>query len=198
MLNRVLRFGVAATLSALALAFVVAVSPAAAESAASSAAPAASLATTALAAQLTPEEAAGLAYMREEEKLARDVYQYLYQQWKLPIFSNIAASEQTHMDALKTLLDRYQIADPAAGNAAGTFTNAHLQELYDQLIAQGRQSAAAALKVGVAIEKLDISDLQEQLDLTTKLDIKTVYQNLLKGSENHLRAFTSNQGRQGR
>ena len=192
MFGKLFRFSVAATLSALALTLVVAVHPAAA--AAPYGVPATPVAVTAL----TPEEAAGLTHMREEEKLARDVYQYLYQTWRLPVFNNIAASEQTHMDAIKTLLDRYQIADPAAGNAPGVFTSVDLQALYDRLVAQGSQSSAAALSVGVAIETLDISDLQTELALTTHSDIKTVYQNLLRGSQNHLRAFSGNQGRGGR
>lgn len=191
MLPKALRIAVAATLSALALTVVVAVSPVAAESADNTASPTTSAVTPALAAQLTPEEAAGLAYMREEEKLARDVYQYLYQEWNQRTFQNIARSEQTHMDAIKSLLDRYGIADPAAGNAAGVFTDAHLQDLYDQLIAQGSQSLAEALRVGIAIEKLDISDLQDKLATAVQPDVKTVYQNLLRGSQNHLRSFTS-------
>ena len=39
---------------------------------------------------LTDDEAAALAYLREEEKLARDVYLTLADTWQLPIFANIA------------------------------------------------------------------------------------------------------------
>ena len=65
--------------------------------------------------QLTSTEADGLRFMREEEKLAHDVYVALYEKWGLRIFNNISNSEQTHTDAVKTLLDRYGVADPAAG-----------------------------------------------------------------------------------
>jgi hypothetical protein len=194
MLNKVLRVVSMLVVSAIALALVLTASPVAAQAAPGTAGAAVSAFT--VAGQLTAEEAAGLTQMREEEKLARDVYQYLYQRWGLGIFSNIASSEQTHMNAIKTLLDRYQLADPAAGNPAGVFTNPELQALYNQLIAQGSQSLVSALQVGITIENLDISDLQEQLALTTKLDIKTVYQNLLKGSQNHLRSFTATLQRQ--
>lgn len=144
------------------------------------------------AASLTEDEAAGLAFMREEEKLAHDVYVALYDKWGLPVFKNISAAEQTHSDAVKRLLDRYGVEDPAAGNAAGEFTNPTLQSLYDQLVAQGSLSITDALKVGAAIEEIDILDLQERIAQTDKADIKRVYSNLLKGSENHLRAFVSN------
>lgn len=138
---------------------------------------------------LDPDEIADLQYMREEEKLARDVYQTMYQAWRLPLFTNIASSEQTHMDTVLTLLERYDIDDPSAGNAPGEFTNQDLQALYDRLVAQGRQSVTEALRVGIAIEEIDIRDLIEAIADTEHADIVRVYENLKRGSENHLRAF---------
>ncbi len=140
---------------------------------------------------MSDTEAEGLLYMREEEKLARDVYQVLYQKWELTIFQNIASSEQTHMDAVKALLDRYNLSDPAADKAVGEFTNSKLQELYDQLVEEGSKSLESALRVGAAIEEIDILDLEERLAQTDQADIQLVYENLMKGSRNHLRAFTS-------
>ena len=145
---------------------------------------------------ISSSEEEGLLFMFEEEKLAHDVYMAMYAQWGLPIFQNIANSEATHIDAMQTLLDRYGIANPAAGNGAGEFTNPDLQALYDQLVGQGSQSLADALKVGAAIEEIDIRDLQTRLAQTSSADIQLVYNNLLRGSENHLRAFTSTLQRQ--
>jgi len=51
---------------------------------------------------------------------------------------------------------------PGRRKALGEFTDADLQALYDQLIRQGNESAADALKVGLAIEEIDILDLQER------------------------------------
>jgi hypothetical protein len=138
---------------------------------------------------LSEEETAGLLWMREEEKLARDVYQALYAQWGQATFQNIANSEQTHMDAVLNLLQGYGVADPAL--TQGQFTNPDLQALYDQLVAQGSQSLADALKVGAAIEEIDILDLRERAALTDEAAIQTVYASLESGSENHLRAYTS-------
>ena len=143
-------------------------------------------------ATISPEEAADLQFMREEEKLAHDVYVTLYEQWGLRVFDNISRSEQQHTEAVAYLLDRYDISDPAAGNALGKFTDADLQALYDQLVAQGSKSVADALKVGAAIEEIDILDLQERLAATDNAAIEQVYKSLLAGSENHLRAFVSN------
>lgn len=140
---------------------------------------------------LSDAEVEGLLYMREEEKLARDVYLVLYEEWGMPVFQNIANSEQTHTDAVKTLIDRYGLEDPAAGQDVGTFTNPELQELYDLLVETGSQSLADALRVGVAIEEIDILDLVEWIAQTNQADIVMVYENLMKGSRNHLRSFVS-------
>ena len=140
---------------------------------------------------ISEAEAAGLAFMREEEKLALDVYLTLYDMWGLNIFTNIAASEQTHTDAVNSLLSLNELPDPAMGNEIGVFQNADLQALYDQLIAAGSVSLVEALKVGIAIEEIDIIDLEEYIAETTDASIILVYENLLFGSENHLRAFVS-------
>ena len=146
---------------------------------------------------LTPTEISWLTYMREEEKLARDVYLGLYDQWRLTIFDNISKSEQTHMDAIKTLLDRYRIPDPAAGKGIGEFTNDHLRDLYKELIAKGSTSEVEALQAGVLIEETDIEDLNAGIASATRRDITTVYSNLLQGSLNHLKAFVSNLAKYG-
>ncbi len=138
--------------------------------------------------EISESEADGLLFMREEEKLAHDIYSELYSLWGLPIFENIAISESAHMEAVKTLLDIYELEDPA-DDQPGVYTNPALQELYNELIARGSSSLAEALKVGAAIEEIDIQDLQTRLAQTDNLDIQQVYNNLLRGSENHLRAF---------
>ncbi len=139
---------------------------------------------------LSAEEAAALTYMREEEKLAHDVYVTLYTQWGQPVFQNISQSEQAHTDSVKTLLDRYGLSDPAS-STVGVFTDPDLQTLYTDLIARGSQSLSEALKVGAAIEEIDILDLQKRLAQTDNADIQQVFNNLLNGSYNHLRAFVS-------
>ncbi|MGC9235574.1 MAG: DUF2202 domain-containing protein [Thiomonas sp.] len=146
---------------------------------------------------LSTEEASALVFMREEEKLARDVYQLLYTQWGQKVFSNIAASEQQHMDAVALLLTRYGLPDPAAGTAVGVFHDAHVQELFNTLMAQGQTSLIGALSVGATIEDLDIADLQQRIAATDNADIALVFGELMKGSRNHLRAFISQLTKQG-
>lgn len=141
---------------------------------------------------LNPAELTSLSFMREEEKLARDVYITLYNKWGVNIFTNISASEQTHMDAVLMLLNKYGLTDPAGTNAVGVFNNATLQNLYNQLVTQGNISVLEAYKVGATIEDLDIFDLQNALINIDNMDIRLVYDMLTKGSRNHLRAFYKN------
>ena len=142
------------------------------------------------AATLSAEEEAAILYMREEEKLARDVYITLYKMWGLQTFQKISQSEQNHMEAVKTLIDRYGLPDPAS-RKIGVFTNPYLQALYNDLIVRGERSLAEALKVGGAIEEIDILDLRTYLSQTDKSDIQQVYNHILNGSYNHLNAFVS-------
>ncbi|MGE0058480.1 MAG: DUF2202 domain-containing protein [Dehalococcoidia bacterium] len=144
---------------------------------------------------LTSAEIAGVLFVREEEKLARDVYQELAKSSSLPIFTNIGRSEQTHMDAVKVLIDQYDLKDPVL--ASGRFVNTDLQALYDRLVAQGRANQVEALKVGAAIEEIDLVDLAARMAETDEAAIKLVYENLMKGSRNHLRSFVSTLDRQG-
>jgi hypothetical protein len=145
---------------------------------------------------LSDVEKEGVLYMREEEKLAHDAYLTLYEKWNLRIFDNIARSEQTHMDAIKTLIDTYGLEDPAL-NETGVFTNSELQGLYYTLVDRGNNSLQDALEVGAAIEELDILDLKGYIAETDKVDLTVVYENLMKGSRNHLRAFVSTLERHG-
>ena len=138
--------------------------------------------------KLSEKEKEELLYMREEEKLARDVYLTLYNKWRLPIFRNIARSEQHHMDMVGILIKKYGLKDPVI-DRIGVFTNKHLQELYNKLVAEGEKSLIDALKVGALIEDLDIHDLEKAMENTDNEDIRIVYANLMKGSRNHLRAF---------
>ncbi len=133
-----------------------------------------------------------LTFLREEEKLARDVYNALAAKYSQAApFVNIAKSEQRHFDTIGVLLVRYGIADPAAGHAAGSFADAGLQTLYNDLVATGGESLAKAYEVGITIETKDIADLEAAIAQTTQADVKAALTNLRNGSRNHLAAFTA-------
>jgi len=138
---------------------------------------------------LSDEEISGLVLMREEEKLARDVYLKLYEIWGSRIFYNVAESEQTHTNAVKVLLDRYNIEDPVKDDSIGVFTSQELLKLYEDLVSDGSSSLLNALIVGATIEDLDIKDLNDLLEKTDNEDITIIYNTLVRGSRNHLRAY---------
>ncbi|TDT71953.1 uncharacterized protein DUF2202 [Hypnocyclicus thermotrophus] len=124
--------------------------------------------------------------MYQEEQLARDVYIKLGEYWNARVFQNISKAEQQHMDAVKSLLDKYDIKVEV--NEQGVFQDKEFQDLYDELIKKGMKNITEAYKVGRDIEILDIKDLDKRLQDAT-LDMKLVFENLKKGSEQHLRAF---------
>ena len=141
---------------------------------------------------LSEAEVNWLMKMREEEKLARDVYLTLYDKWNLRVFSNIARAEQIHTDAIKDLLDYYNLEDPVTDDTIGNFTDSEMQKLYDNLVKQGNNSLTDALKVGVTIEKLDINDLEKAISASDHSNIISTYERLKAGSYNHLNAFNRN------
>ena len=143
---------------------------------------------------IDPVVADGLAFMREEEKLAHDVYalfglMYVDQHPGSNVFARIAASEQRHTDAVLDLLVSYGLPDPAYAEP-GVFRDPELQALYDTLVAVGSEGLTQALGVGVVIEQKDMEDIVEAIELSLGYeDIVQVYSNLLAASENHLQAF---------
>lgn len=143
-------------------------------------------------APLSSDEKDGLLFMREEEKLARDSYLVLYDLWGLEVFANIAGSEQSHTDSVEKLLDKYRLEDPVTDELnIGNFVNEALQALYDGLMDDGDESELAGLMVGGFIEETDITDIQAWMDLADNADIISVYESLMCGSRNHLRAFVA-------
>ena len=146
---------------------------------------------TASAATLSDDTVEMLQYMVAEEKLARDVYTVLGDEYDVAAFDNIARAEARHMSSVRVLLDRYGITDPTIGDDAGQFDDTTLQALYDDLVEKGLTSISSAADVGITIETVDIADLDDAIATTDAADITRVLQNLRSGSENHLAAFTA-------
>lgn len=147
---------------------------------------------------VTPSvEQGDLRFMREEEKLARDVYTVLGEQWKLQVFANIQRSEQQHVDAVAALLKARGLEDPSAALPAGQFADPPLQALYTRLVEGGTQDRMAALRTGAAIEEIDIRDLSERIARASSADIRSAYENLRDASWRHLASFVRNLQREG-
>ena len=138
--------------------------------------------------ELLDNELNTLLKMKEEEKLAHDVYTFLYEKWGNTVFSRISAAENNHLHAIIRLLQYYGSADTLAGNA-GIFANVEVQTLYNSLVAKGSESIEEAYKTGALIEEMDIKDLRDAIATTSNSNIIMVFENLERGSRNHLRAF---------
>lgn len=136
---------------------------------------------------LTDADKEALLFMLEEEKLARDTYIFLNNQWALNQFANIKNSEQMHMDAVENLLIQYNIEYTILPE--GQFENQTLQNFYNQFIVDGAVSQANALQIGATIEDLDIVDLVDYINATSNTALINVFESLQCGSRNHLRSF---------
>ncbi len=137
---------------------------------------------------LTISEENGLAFIREEEKVSRDLYQSFYELELLSVFRDIARSEQSHMDSVLVLLDKYNLKDPVQ-EARGVFDNRTLQKTHDQLLVQGNISGDESLKAAATLEEISIMDLEKLISSTNINDIRTVYDGLLAGSQKHIRSY---------
>lgn len=164
---------------------------------------------------LDANEQEHLVFMREEEKLARDVYITLGTQYpNLKIFGKIDDAEQRHTCAVCDMLKKYGVDDPSTNDNVGVFTGEeygpYFTTKYQELVARGSVSAIDALYVGAYIEEMDMIDIiycpEEIIEQDNGIDtdtdcgkiytdngnIQRLYTSLLEGSENHLRAFVRN------
>ncbi|MDD5507488.1 MAG: DUF2202 domain-containing protein [Bacteroidales bacterium] len=143
--------------------------------------------------ELSAEEVEALLYMREEELLAKDVYTLAYALYPIPIFNNISKSETQHSTMVKYLIDKYELTDPGENHQPGVLINKELQVASNELTDLADNSLIDGLTAGATIEDRDIFDLQNLLEnVVDNQDITWVFENLERGSRNHLRAFYRN------
>ncbi len=150
-------------------------------------------------AQITPAEAGYLQFLREEEKVAHNVYEVLYAIWNEPSFLEIMSEEAEHMEVLKHLLKQKDIPDPLEGIETdnGIFTRPALKKMFEDLTAQGARSVTEAYKVAAIFEETDIRDLTNRFNATQDPDVREVYDELIHASEHHLRTCVQNLKRLG-
>ena len=156
-----------------------------------------------------------LEFMREEEKLARDVYIKLSTMYPdHPIFGRIDDSEQKHTDAVRDMIRKYGLADPSTNDNVGVYTGAdygwYFTEKFHQLVERASISELEALYVGAFIEELDMMDINQcpkvivETDngindvsqcgriYTDNRDVSKLYASLLDGSDSHLESYVRN------
>ena len=146
-------------------------------------------------AALTAREKDGLLFIWEEEKAARDLYNGLYEKNNMTIFLDLVRSESSHMDQARAVMEKHSLDVPP--DEPGRFQNQTLQEIHDQLLAEGLQSDQDALTVAAVFEEISIVDLEKELSASQAEDVRTVYEGLLAGSRKHLRSYVSDLKDQG-
>ena len=156
-----------------------------------------------------------LIFMREEEKLARDVYIKLSAMYPdHPIFGKIDDSEHRHTEAVRAMIEKYGLVDPSTNDNVGVFTGEdygwYFTEKFSELIERASISELEALYVGAFIEELDMMDINQcpkvivETDneindvsecgnvYTDNADVANLYASLLDGSDSHLEAYVRN------
>ena len=147
-------------------------------------------------AALTAREKDGLLFIWEEEKAARDLYNGLYEKNNMTIFLDLVRSESSHMDQARAVMEKHGLDVPP--DEPGRFQNQTLQEIHDQLLAEGLQSDQDALTVAAVFEEISIVDLEKELSASQAEDVRTIYEGLLAGSRKHLRSYVSDLKDQGK
>ena len=163
---------------------------------------------------LSTELKNSLAYMGNEERLAYDVYQNLYNYHitesatEVKQLKNISEkSEIKHIGIVQDVVKRYalnpedvtNVVNPVADRdvaisamPSGEYDIPAIQELYNVLYAKGTASTTEALMVGCMVEVTDVEDLDkyiEQAESSNAKDIVEAFTVLRAGSYNHYWAF---------
>jgi len=132
-----------------------------------------------------------LAFMYEEERLAKEVYLSVYKKQPVQQLYRIATNSETrHISAVESLARKYGVA--ISPQRVGRYRNSHIQSLFNTLYKKGIRSTKDALQVGCMVEVTDINDLNKyiyQAQQAGASDVLQTYEFLRKGSYNHYWAF---------
>ena len=144
--------------------------------------------------QITQSDRDALIYNMQEEKVANNFYTAMQNLYGINVFENISKSETMHMKHVKALLDNFGIDNPVSGKyeVAGSFMDAGLERMYNDMISTGNISVTDALKESAKFEEMDIRDLKAFVESTQNTSIESTLNMLINASGNHLRAFVKN------
>jgi len=138
---------------------------------------------------LTDQQKQRLADQAVLEKISHDVYVAFADDTGDPRFEHIAWSETRHLEAVRTLMDRYEVADPTKGLATGEFSG-DAATTYKEYVDAGSTSTKAALETAREIEQRDIQGLRDAAKGLDAPDVQQVYEHLERASEMHLAVFS--------
>lgn len=130
-------------------------------------------------------------YQLEEEKMAMDFYNSMYEKYDLLAFKNLTKSEERHMDCIKTLLLTQSDFSSVKILTPGNYVHKDIKALYDNLESSGQASLLEALKSGAYIEEKCISDLEVLIKIADNELIQNRMYNLYEVSRCHLHLMVS-------
>lgn len=138
-------------------------------------------------ASLSADEIEFLFALREDEKMARDLYTVFAAKYSTaPQIDRIAAAENSHIAYVEAVLDYYEISYPAM-TAAGLFEDAKRQAIYNEL-ADKSGTLLEVYATMAAVEEESVSAYKSVQSEITNENIALVITNMIKASSNHLKA----------
>lgn len=128
-------------------------------------------------------------WMYDQEKLARDLSQELYDEWEEPNFANMVVTHQRHMNELEVTMRRYSLNPPADTNEPGGYRDEQHVELFAELKRRAEEGPLEAVKAVAFLQELHIFEYRLHVELTAEKPVKDTFERLLAGSKNHLRMW---------
>lgn len=138
-------------------------------------------------APLSADEIEFLFAIREDEKVARDLYTSFSALYPASVqIAKIKTAEDSHIACIEAVLDYYEISYPAM-TATGVFEDAERQALYNDLVDKSATLLETFGTMAVIEEETVLAYKSVQSEITNE-NISLVVANMIKASSNHLKA----------
>ncbi len=132
----------------------------------------------------------GLVALLETQKMHRDVYAWMNDQFPSAVFAALAESDGEGMERLSQAVNKYGIYNPTSNRLPGEFEDVGLQNRYNEFIRLTVGDLPAMIENARVMEEEVICQLQEQqLCLCGNDDLRELYGNLIQESKTQLQAL---------
>lgn len=139
---------------------------------------------------LTTDEIEFIYAVREDEKLAHNLYIYFVTQYPTARqLANIGNAEINHITTIERVFTYYEIDFPTLGQP-GVFTDENRQAIYTRLTAQG-STLHEAYQVMAALEEENIVIYSKVASELTNPNLQLIINNLAQSSENHFKVLVN-------
>jgi hypothetical protein len=140
--------------------------------------------------ELSTLEKEGLLNVLETTKMHRDIYEWINSQFPSEVFADMARRDGQAMELLSIKVDKYGLVNPIEGKLPGEFTDANIQEEYNEFVRTTVGDLGAMINQARAMEEDFIASVEEQeASLSGNADIKIIYQDLVDSAVVQLNAL---------